>query len=323
METFFSIIVPIYNSELYLKRCLESIIKQACQAYEVILVDDGSTDTSGDLCDEYVAKFNNFYVIHKNNEGLSSARNTGLKFATGKYIVFLDSDDFIEKELLLKAFTQLEEKQFDACSFGVRRVDTKGVILYEMRFSEFENHIILDSKNRDNFLITKFLQYKLGWEVCFYVFRRDIIEREEIYFSKELIYAEDIPFTFEYLLHVNKVIKIPDILYNYTYRQKSITGRCETNTILNGILVDVYEALNKVMIKNSNIFLEDNILYYAALIKYIVPNVLIDMEFKDIKVFTDSKIKNLVKKKEDILRVFGYKEGRELYKLLITLLQNT
>ena len=95
--TEFSIIVPVYNVENYLKRCLDSIKAQTYADYEAILIDDGSLDASGSICDAYVEQDNRFKVIHKENGGLAAARNTGLGAAVGKYIVFLDSDDDLEK----------------------------------------------------------------------------------------------------------------------------------------------------------------------------------------------------------------------------------
>ena len=89
----FSVIVPVYNVEHYLRRCLDSIVNQTFDDYEVVLVDDGSTDASGSICDEYRKKYNSIKVIHQENKGLSGARNTGLDKASGDWIVFVDSND--------------------------------------------------------------------------------------------------------------------------------------------------------------------------------------------------------------------------------------
>lgn len=97
-----SIIVPIYKVERYLKRCVDSILNQTFTDFELILVDDGSPDNCGRICDEYAEKDNRIYVIHKENGGLSDARNAGLDYATGQYIIFVDSDDFVEPDLLEK-----------------------------------------------------------------------------------------------------------------------------------------------------------------------------------------------------------------------------
>lgn len=103
-----SIIVPVYNVDSYLRPCLESVLAQTHQTIEVILVDDGSTDTSGEICDEYKAIDNRIKVVHKRNGGLSSARNEGLKYSTGQYIGFVDSDDVINPDMFLILYEQLK-----------------------------------------------------------------------------------------------------------------------------------------------------------------------------------------------------------------------
>ena len=95
-----SIIIPVYNVEVYLKECIESVLEQSYKNLEIILVDDGATDSSGKICDEYKDKDNRIIVFHKENGGLSSARNSGLAIATGKFVYFLDSDDYIEKNAI-------------------------------------------------------------------------------------------------------------------------------------------------------------------------------------------------------------------------------
>ena len=90
-----SIIIPVYNVEKYLRECLDSILAQSYKDFEIILADDGSTDSSGNICDEYSMKYENIKVLHKNNNGLSSARNAGLDIAQGEYILFIDSDDVV------------------------------------------------------------------------------------------------------------------------------------------------------------------------------------------------------------------------------------
>ena len=108
-DTVLSIIVPVYNVEKYLKTCINSLLEQKLDAYEIILVDDGSTDSSGGICDEYAKKHEKIQVIHKKNGGLSSARNTGIENAVGKYIGFVDSDDYIMPEMY-KNLIEVAEK---------------------------------------------------------------------------------------------------------------------------------------------------------------------------------------------------------------------
>lgn len=120
---FFSLILPVYNVERYLSRCIESILQQKFQDFEIILVDDGSTDTSKNLCDFWAEKSRKIKVFHKENGGLASARNYGLKYASGKYIFFIDSDDWIREDALRGCYEELiGEDECDVLKYGFRRV---------------------------------------------------------------------------------------------------------------------------------------------------------------------------------------------------------
>ena len=111
-----SIIVPVYNSENYVKKTIESLVKQTLKEIEIILVDDGSKDNSGKICDEYAKKDERILVIHKENAGQAKARNTGIDIAKGKYIMFLDADDMYEANTCEKMYNKAEEQQADYVS---------------------------------------------------------------------------------------------------------------------------------------------------------------------------------------------------------------
>lgn len=127
MKKIITVIVPIYNVSKYLRKCLDSIIAQTYTALEIILVDDGSPDDCGEICDEYAAKDTRIKVIHKENGGLSSARNAGLDAATGCYIGFVDSDDWIEPSMYEEMVDTLEKEQCDMIECGVNLADEKGL----------------------------------------------------------------------------------------------------------------------------------------------------------------------------------------------------
>lgn len=122
MEEKISVIVPIYKVEDYLHRCVESIINQAYTNLEIILVDDGSPDNCPKICDEYAEKDSRIKVIHKENGGLSDARNTGLLVATGEYISFIDSDDYIDINMYKSIITYMEEHDLDIAECGIKHV---------------------------------------------------------------------------------------------------------------------------------------------------------------------------------------------------------
>ena len=110
-----SVIIPIYNVEKYLEDCINSILEQTFQNYEAILVDDGSTDKCGEICDEYAKKDSRIKVVHTENQGLSEARNTGILLAKGKYLAFVDSDDFVRNDFLQKLYEAIEKSEADIC----------------------------------------------------------------------------------------------------------------------------------------------------------------------------------------------------------------
>ena len=120
-----SVIVPIYNVEQYLKKCLNSIVNQTYKDLEIILVDDGSPDGCPQLCDEYASLDNRIKVIHKKNGGLSSARNAGLDIATGDYVTFVDSDDYLETDIYEKVINIFEDHSADIVSMRTQLVDQK------------------------------------------------------------------------------------------------------------------------------------------------------------------------------------------------------
>ncbi|RGM04212.1 glycosyltransferase, partial [Streptococcus parasanguinis] len=118
MKPLLTVVIPVYNVERYLKRCIESVLVQEWKDYEILLVDDGSTDNSPQICDDYVKAYDFISVIHKENGGLSEARNTGISHAKGEYVYFPDSDDWIEPNTFIALAEMLESRKFDIISFN-------------------------------------------------------------------------------------------------------------------------------------------------------------------------------------------------------------
>lgn len=324
MAVLFSFIVPVYNVEQFLPRCLDSICRQACTDYEVLLIDDGSTDGSGQICDDYASRYEQCKVIHKKNSGASDSRNVGLSIASGKYIVFLDSDDYIEKEMLAKVYEQMQVQDFDICSFGARRVDEENHFLYEFRFDDMTKPFTFDEESRDMFLWQYFLQYKVGWEAWVHVFRRDVIEAHQIRFDVELKLAEDLLFTFEYLLYAKKLVKLPDLLYDYTLRKDSITKVIDYNREIEIIFDDMFEKMKDILRKkDAERYSAKRIsIFYAMLLYYfrtkyrkeISPSefryVLHGLKNSDTQ---KNMLRMLLKQKKTLQQVLGNNEGEKLY----------
>ena len=212
---FFSVIVPIYNVESYLRRCIDSILCQTFEDFELILVDDGSTDKCGKICDEYKKTDSRIQVIHKDNGGLSSARNTGLKKAEGIYVYFCDSDDWIESNLLESVYNECL-KGYDSIAFGFEKdFDTVQQYIYEEK--SFENCHNFD------FICNVFLNWKIAWSACTRVYRSDIIKKFELSFAdNRKIFAEDLYFSLVFYSHAQNCKVISGCYYHYVLRENSI-----------------------------------------------------------------------------------------------------
>lgn len=269
MKGLFSVIVPVYNVEKFLPRCLDSIIKQTYQYMEIILIDDGSTDRSGEICEKY-AKINaKIRVIHQENKGLPAARNEGIRNAKGEFVVFVDSDDFVEKELLSKINEKMKEG-YDICSFSVRRVDEEGKLLYDMLFGENPGKIDFSEVNKKEFIWGKVMQYKVGWEAWISTYRMDIIRNNNLNFHEDILFAEDIAFTVEYILCAKKWVKIPDILYNYTMRKDSIIKVTDVKSKLEGLWYYNFYYINESWKKKDSKYYtdEDTCMLYSSILYY-------------------------------------------------------
>lgn len=209
-----SIIVPIYKVELYLKRCIDSIIKQSYENFELILVDDGSPDNCPAICDEYEIKEKRVKVIHKNNGGLSDARNAGLAVATGEYIVFVDSDDWVTPNYLEALLRGIKKSGADICECGV--VYTKG----ESELSEIIDETVnsYSTEKGLKLLIEDKVFHQYVWNK---IYRRAIIQN--IVFPKGKT-NEDEFWTYQIFGNAKSIARIQAPLYYYFQRNDSIMG---------------------------------------------------------------------------------------------------
>ena len=257
-----SIIVPVYNNEKYLKRCLDSILNQTYKNFEVILVDDGSIDSSSKICDEYSNKYSNIKVIHKKNGGLGNARNKGLEFAKGKYIKFIDSDDYIRSDHLKNLHDAIEKYESDAVLSGYTRVTNGNEIIKSNIFSRkiFEGDKIL------NEIVPCFIGTNPGqndyieMSVCMALFKREIIQKNKIKFKSERNFiSEDLVFDLEYYPKCNKVCFSNDVGYCYCDNENSLTtkyreDRFEKQVYLSKYVEDITKKLKIYDCSKQRIF---------------------------------------------------------------------
>ena len=227
-----SVIVPVYNVQDYLAKCIDSVLSQTYEDFELILVNDGSKDSSPQICDSYLQKDARIKVIHKENGGLSSARNAGLDVAKGKYIYFLDSDDYIDPMLLEKTIAVMEQQQCDWVAFGMIKEDTQGNHIENIAFKPIQLKITTEEE-RMRFLLKYLLNYRMGWEACSHVFRGDIIRENHLRFvSERIVFAEDMLFSFTYWLYAGSCAVVQDCLYHYVQRTDSLMGKSKFRNVL-------------------------------------------------------------------------------------------
>lgn len=203
-----SIIVPVYNAEKYLHRCIDSILSQSYTDFELLIIDDGSTDSSGAICDEYAVDDSRVRVFHKPNGGVSSARNLGLDNAQGEYITFSDADDYVGEEWLA-AYREVIVDGVDLAIQGYYIVDGDRTIEKNL-FAHQGNTIVAKRE-----LITSLMSQGIYGYLWVKLFRRQIIEENHIRFDEQSAFREDEQFFTQYLIHVGSFMCIDKENYYY------------------------------------------------------------------------------------------------------------
>lgn len=270
-----SVIVPVFNTEEYVARCIESILSQTFSDFELIMIDDGSTDSSGKICDEYSLKDHRIIVIHKDGSGVSDSRNVGLDCARGKYITFVDSDDAIFPDTFMICVQSLKNSNTDCVCFGYNKLKEDGTPMYSIDFGKDVYHFQNYSEKYE-FLIKNILKHKIGWEVCFRMFRGEIIRHNHIRFHKDNVFGEDIFFTSIYTMFSESAICLPDHFYNYYDRNTSARNQ-RKNIPLNEINSLSY-YLHEYFLKNF----EDCENYYPIIHYFILNHQLIRLKNDEI-----------------------------------------
>ena len=221
-----SLIVPVYNVERYLRECLDSLLLQTYKDIEVIMVDDGSTDSSGKICDEYSEKYQNFFVYHKENAGLGMARNTGLEHMNGQYVTFIDSDDYLDPECIEFLYKAIDEKKVDMCKGGFRRItDHKQIDAIRMYKNEvFEGEIAKKELLPRMIGSSPYEHDSIEMCVCGALYNAELIKMYNLRFPSERDFiSEDLVFNIDFFQHTDGACTIDSIGYNYRINMKSLT----------------------------------------------------------------------------------------------------
>ena len=268
-----TVIVPIYNMERYIKRCLDSLVNQSLRDFEVIIVNDGSTDKSKDIVMKYVDRYQkNIKFFEKENGGLSSSRNYGLKYATGKYVAFLDSDDYIEKNMYKEMINIALKENSDM-------VECDYVWEYENGKTKIDKR--RNYKNKKDMLKKPRV---VAWNK---LIKREIIENNNIRFPEGKIY-EDIEFFFLLIPYINKISYIPKPFIHYIQRKESISNTQNKN------VEDIFDILNHIddYYKNNEIY-DD----YKKELKYMRRRILLGSSMKRVLKISDKNLKwKMIKK---------------------------
>ena len=237
-----SIIVPIYNTEKYLHECLDSIINQTYANFEVLLVNDGSTDSSGIICQEYVERDSRFRYFEKDNGGVASARNLGLEHSEGTYITFIDSDDWVEQNYLDVLYTALKENDTDVAISTYKRFAQDGVFYLRSYSREDDEFLNLGTRSRDSFLE---ILPRLGeLDHSFYSISSKLIKRKiigNLLFDEQVSYAEDLNFFFHLYLGVESVVYVRD--YTYIYRTHDASTSQNVNELKALQELEIYKSM--------------------------------------------------------------------------------
>lgn len=255
-----SIVIPVYNVQKYIKKCLNSIRHQTYKNIEVILVDDGSTDNSGNICDVYSKKDSRFKTYHIKNGGPSKARNYGLDRVTGDYVTFVDSDDWLDKDVFEKLYNVIEMQKYDIIIYNLRRIYKNSNI--EINVFEDERLILNREDIEKILLITDKVTDKnisaLKGISC-KIYKKELLKA--LRFNEDMNYCEDLCFLLQVLNKVDKIYYLKNAYYNYRARKGSVSDTygntyTEKNLQVLNFILDLYRNkksynfLNEVCFEN-------------------------------------------------------------------------
>jgi len=317
MNTIFSIIIPVYNVEDYLEECIKSVLSQDFSDYEIILVDDGSTDNSGNICDNYRNNYEKIKVIHKENGGSSSARNEGIKKAVGRYILFLDSDDFYcDKSFLSKAF-EISKTDFDCLWFKTAYFYSDEE-RYEDHYGDYDLSIFSGSMHN---IFMRMLEQKMQLaSPCNKVIKRELFLENNLYFEEGII-AEDVEWVIRLFEATSKMCAINKVAYAYRKNRIGAVTYKTTHKKLNDIITVIKRiicASNTVNKLNKLDLLSYAAFEYAVLLVNVA-------SMKDYKAFPEVKkyaylLKYALDRKTKIVKIiyslFGYNNTIKIIRMI-------
>lgn len=307
-----SIILPVYNMEKYLNRCLNSILNQTFSDFEVIIINDGSIDNSLKICNKYAFNDKRIRVITIKNAGLSNARNLGIDKAKGEYIIFCDSDDWIEKDAIEILVNGIELKNCDMAISGYKM---------DFTYEEFKSISIKGKnklyKSKDEFMKEySFFRgnYLFGF-VWNKIFRTSIIKKNKILFEKN-VFCEDLYFIFKFIPKCKRINSINAELYHYMHQSNSTLSKNKKDEFK--VMNDIYDRTKAFLIEiNSYEYNKKylNSTYVESMIAYITNNVMVNKNIY-------SNIKDIYLESRLINAFTDFKTENKFYKIMFFMLKN-
>ena len=237
-----SVIIPVYNAEKYIRRCVESILVQTFEDFELLLVDDGSPDHSGEICDEYAQKDSRVRVFHKSNGGTASARNYGLDHFQGDYVAFIDNDDYVEPTYLDDMLNAMTRCGADLVCCGVWYFEKSDGSYGRLRITDSDKEY-----NRSEALIEMLGSDSYDVWLWNKLFKASIIKNNGIKLCNGVGYADDMGFVTDYIMHCSKVVYISKTLYHYMYYEKSSSHATVVNGKFNYMHLDLLKGYEMIL----------------------------------------------------------------------------
>lgn len=286
-KPFFSVLIPVYNVEKYIDQCLRSIIDQSFEDYEVIMMDDGSPDSSVEICKNYSNRDNRFKLYHQVNKGLLLTRRELFKLADGKYIISLDSDDFFQKDILSTLYKTIQKHDCDMVLFRHLLTDEKGDKIGESKVL-FPKEKVFDLKNKEEILRVFFTSSSIN-SMCFKTVKKEIIDINEDYSRYKDVKGEDALQSIALFKNASKIVSINNCLSNYRSAQNNRSNNFKIKYLNNLFLVrgKVYDFL----LEQQNLYdkyLDEFLDYFLATLRIYLSQLIDKVKINNFKEIIDN-----------------------------------
>lgn len=251
----YSLIIPVYNSELYLKTCIDSVLSQPYKDYEIILVDDGSVDHSLEYCHQYAKEYSNIRVYHKENGGAASARNLGIEKAQGRYLIFIDADDSIESRFF--EFLDEDIESTDMLIYGMSFDYYRGDSIIRQEPLSCIDHPLINVSDLSSEFDDLFSNNVFS-SACNRVFSATIVRENQLRFKEDMKIYEDLDFVLQYMSHIQNLAFLNRVLYHYRIQEENThlnyrIGNIETISIVIKRLKNSIKTLGKKYISKRDV----------------------------------------------------------------------